>query len=95
MKHVSIDFHFVHDRIAKGQLRVAHVSMIDQLADALTKPLSRQRPELLRSKIIGVSDGSSILRGRVNDSEYSQDQTKSSSKSAPNLNPMKSAVKPN
>ncbi|WMV19609.1 hypothetical protein MTR67_012994, partial [Solanum verrucosum] len=80
MKHVSIDFHFVRNRIAKGQLRVVHVSMKDQLADALTKPLSRQRLEFLRSKI-GVSDGSSVLRGRVNDTEYSQDQNKSSSKS--------------
>ena len=64
MKHIAIDFHFVRDYVRKGQLRVSHVSTTDQLADALTKPLSRQRLTLLRSKI-GVSDGSTILRGHI------------------------------
>uniref|UniRef100_A0A6N2KS64 Integrase catalytic domain-containing protein n=1 Tax=Salix viminalis TaxID=40686 RepID=A0A6N2KS64_SALVM len=43
MKHIAIDFHFVRDYVTKGLLRVSHVSTTDQLADALTKPLSRQR----------------------------------------------------
>jgi hypothetical protein len=64
MKHIAIDFHFVRDHVSKGLLRVSHVSTTDQLADALTKPLSRQRFTLLRSKI-GVSDGSTILRGCI------------------------------
>ena len=64
MKHIAIDFHFVRDHVNKGQLRVSHVSTTDQLADALTKPLSRQRFTLLRTKI-GVSDGSTILRGHI------------------------------
>ncbi|XP_073263806.1 uncharacterized protein [Populus alba] len=41
MKHIDIDFHFVRDHVSKGQLRVFHVSTTNQLADALTKPLSR------------------------------------------------------
>jgi len=64
MKHIAIDFHFIRDHISKGLLRVSYVSTTDQLADALTKPLSRQRFTLLRSKI-GVSDGSTILRGHI------------------------------
>ncbi|KAL4567978.1 hypothetical protein LXL04_023577 [Taraxacum kok-saghyz] len=43
----------------------------DQLADILTKPLGRGPVLLLRSKI-GVSDGSSILRGRIADHFISQ-----------------------
>jgi hypothetical protein len=64
MKHIAIDFHFVRDHVSKGLLRVSHVSTTYQLADALTKPLPRQRFTLIRSKI-GVSDGSTILRGRI------------------------------
>lgn len=82
MKHVFIDFHFVRDRVAKGQLRVAHVSTKDQLADALTKLISKQRLELLQSKIRVFS----VLRGRVSDTADTENKKKSSSKSAFNQN---------
>ena len=64
MKHIQIDLHFVHDLVHKGILQVKHVHTQDQIAYLLTKPLSRQRTELLRNKI-GLADGSSILRGRI------------------------------
>lgn len=51
MKHVAIDFHFIRQRVQSGALRVSHVSSQDQLADALTKPLSRQRLLFLKDKI--------------------------------------------
>jgi len=41
MKHVAIDFHFIRQRVQSGNLRVSHVSSQDQLADVLTKSLSR------------------------------------------------------
>ena len=59
MKHVAIDYHFIRDQVQEGALRVTHVSSVDQLADALTKPLPRitgQDWSLLRS---------SILRGHI------------------------------
>ncbi|KAG2680285.1 hypothetical protein I3760_11G092600 [Carya illinoinensis] len=62
MKHIAIDLHFVRDYVSKGLLNVAHVSTHDQLADLMTKALSRQQFQLLRSKIV-VADGSTILRG--------------------------------
>ena len=37
IKHLAIDYHFVRDLVQSSQLRVAHVSAGDQLADALTK----------------------------------------------------------
>jgi hypothetical protein len=64
MKHVALDYHFVREKVANGSLRVLHINSADQLADALTKPLGRSIFRHLRSKI-GVSDGSSILRGRI------------------------------
>ena len=64
MKHIQIDLHFVRDLVHKGSLQVKHVHTQDQIADLLTKSLSRQRTKLLRNKI-GLADGSSILRGRI------------------------------
>jgi hypothetical protein len=39
MKHVKVDYHFVRERVATGQLKVHIISTKDQLVDALTKPL--------------------------------------------------------
>lgn len=51
MKHLALDYHFIRNQITSGQLRVALVSNKDQLADALTKPLSRAPFTTLSSKI--------------------------------------------
>ncbi|CAN0884915.1 Retrovirus-related Pol polyprotein from transposon RE1, partial [Linum grandiflorum] len=40
-KHLEIEFHFVRDRVAKGQFQVRYIPATDQLADVLTKPLTR------------------------------------------------------
>ena len=39
MKHLVIDYHFVHDLVQSSELRVVYVSVGDQLADTLTKSL--------------------------------------------------------
>jgi hypothetical protein len=72
MKHVAIDFFFVRDQVARKQLRIAHVHTKDQLADSLTKTLSRKQFTDHRFKI-GVLDGSSILRGHDNSKEVNYD----------------------
>ena len=59
MKHLVIDFHFVHDLVQSSELRVVHVSASDQLANALTKSLSRSRLFYLCNKICVISDTSS------------------------------------
>ena len=56
MKHLALDYHFVRHQVQTGVVRVSHVSTHDQLADALTKPLSRPRFEGLCIKI-GLSSG--------------------------------------
>ncbi|KAI5343251.1 hypothetical protein L3X38_011127 [Prunus dulcis] len=40
MKHLQIDYHFVRERVIRGDLLVQHVSSADQFADILTKGLS-------------------------------------------------------
>ena len=52
------------DQVHRGTLHVRHVHTQDQLADLLTKPLSRTHTEFLLAKI-GLVDGSSILRGHI------------------------------
>ena len=41
-KHIEIDFHFVRERVAAGDLQVRFISSNDQLADVFTKPATRQ-----------------------------------------------------
>lgn len=71
MKHLELDYHFVCEKVSDGSMRVLHISSKDQIADVLTKPLPRQSFLHFRSKI-GVSDGSSILRGHVKDKDKTQ-----------------------
>ena len=55
MKHLAIDYRFVRDLVQSFELHVAHVSIGDQLADALTKSLSRPHLISLCNKIGVVS----------------------------------------
>jgi len=64
MKHIQIDLHFVRDLVHRGAIHVRHVHTQNQLADLLTKPLSKQHTEHWRSKI-AFADGISILRGCI------------------------------
>lgn len=38
MKHVALDYRFIHEQVQSNALHGAHVSSKDQLIDALTKP---------------------------------------------------------
>ncbi|MEQ5265897.1 Ty1/Copia family ribonuclease HI, partial [Escherichia coli] len=50
-KHVEIDYHFVRDRVAKGDIQVNFISTKDQLADIFMKALSSSRFNFLRDKL--------------------------------------------
>lgn len=63
MKHIALDYHFVREQVQAKTLCVAHICSISQLADALTKPLSRALFLDLSSKIGFVLP--SILNGHV------------------------------
>jgi len=47
-KHIDIRFRFLRD-VENGSLKLEYVSTDDNVADALTKPLFKQRFESLRS----------------------------------------------
>lgn len=50
-KHIKIDYYFVRDKVATGELQVNFVSTKDQLADIFTKPLPALRFPFLRDKL--------------------------------------------
>lgn len=56
MKHVEVNFYFVHDKIAKGLLTVSHIPFEQQLADFLTKAhsLSKLGPRLAFMIMLGL-----------------------------------------
>jgi hypothetical protein len=42
VKHIEIDYHFVHERVARSLLQIDYVPFGDRLAHGFTKPLSVQ-----------------------------------------------------
>ena len=55
MKHLATDYHFVCDLVQLSELCVVHVSVGDQLANALTNSLSTPSLFYLCSKICVIS----------------------------------------
>jgi hypothetical protein len=52
-KHIDVRYNFVREKHEEGKLVVEHVCGDQQLADILTKPLSKERLEKLRCDILG------------------------------------------
>jgi len=50
-KHVEVDYHFVHDRVAKKEIQIRFIPSRDQLADVFTKPLSAASFTAFRIKL--------------------------------------------
>jgi hypothetical protein len=50
-KHIEIRYHYIRDMVQRGALKLLYVSMDEQVADVLTKPLSRVKFEHFRDKI--------------------------------------------
>jgi hypothetical protein len=54
-KHVEIDYHFVRERVIRGDLKVQYIPTEDQLADLLTKALPSPRFLFLSHKLLHSS----------------------------------------
>jgi hypothetical protein len=52
-KHIDIRYHFVRERVESNEVKLVYVPTEDQLADLLTKPLSKHRVIKLRERVLG------------------------------------------
>jgi hypothetical protein len=50
-KHIEIRYHFIHDMVQRGALKLQYISTDEQVADVLTKPLSHVKFEHFRDKL--------------------------------------------
>lgn len=50
-KHIEVDVHFVHEKIAAKRLEVRYIPTEDQIADVFTKPLTIPQFVQLCSKL--------------------------------------------
>jgi len=62
-KHFELDLHFVRDSIQTKQLSLSHIPRTVQIADILTKPLSRS--SFNRDKLMIINNLTINLRGDV------------------------------
>jgi hypothetical protein len=50
-KHIEIQYHYIYDMVQRGAINLQYVSMDEQVANVLTKPLSHVKFEHFRDKI--------------------------------------------
>jgi hypothetical protein len=50
-KHIEIRYHYICDMVQRGALKLQYISTDEQVADVLTKPLSRIKFEYFRDKL--------------------------------------------
>jgi hypothetical protein len=54
-KHIEIKYHYIKDMVQRGEVRLQYVIIEEQVADMLTKPLSRTKFEHFKDKLGMVS----------------------------------------
>jgi hypothetical protein len=50
-KHIEIRYHYISDKVQKGAMKLQYVATDEQIADVLTKPLSRVKLGYFRDKL--------------------------------------------
>ena len=50
-KHIDIKYQYIRDMVEKGAVKFQHVAIDEQVADVLTKPLSKVKFEYFRAKL--------------------------------------------
>jgi hypothetical protein len=53
IKHIDIKYHFVREKIQSGDIKLVYVQTERQLADLLTKALTREKLQKLRGRVLG------------------------------------------
>jgi hypothetical protein len=42
-KHIEVDYHFIREKVCNNDIKIQHVSSIDQIANVFTKDQTAQR----------------------------------------------------
>ena len=50
-KHIEIKYHYIQDMVQRGAVELWYISTDEQIADILTKPLSRVKYEYFKEKL--------------------------------------------
>ena len=50
-KHIEIKYQYIRDMVEKGAVKLQYIATDEQIADVLTKPLSRVKLEYFRDKL--------------------------------------------
>ena len=50
-KHIESRYHYIRDMVQKGAIKLKYVPIEEQVADVLTKPLSRVKFEYFQDKL--------------------------------------------
>jgi len=50
-KHITIRYHFLKEKIAKGEVKLEFVPTLEQVVDVFTKPLPKEVFEYLQKKM--------------------------------------------
>ena len=50
-KHIEIKYQYIRDMVEKGVVKLQYIATNEQIADVLTKPLSRVQLEYFRDKL--------------------------------------------
>jgi len=53
-KHIALRWHFIREKVEEGIVKLVYISTKAQIADLLTKPLTRDVFERFRSSILGM-----------------------------------------
>lgn len=51
-KHIDVRYYFIHEKFTEGLIKIEHCETNVQLADIFTKPLSKEKFENLKNKIM-------------------------------------------
>ena len=63
-KHIEIRYHFIHDLVQKGAVKLQYIPTDDQTSDVLTKPLPRVKFEYFCERI-EVEENVSLLEREI------------------------------
>ena len=62
-KHIEVDYHFVHEKVVRGDISIQFISTDDQIANIFTKALPSPRFLRLSSKLLVCSNDHSFEEG--------------------------------